>query len=236
MEAVMTGRVRVQVFSIGVTFVALAAAPLFAQEAGGQNAKGYVSAFGGTVWAGGNSTGSVVFEGGARIAPHVMVFTNVGRFANLQADLQPTLDLTTTALSNPGLGITGGGTLPAWYGVGGLRAEIPANKHALPYLLGGIGAAHLNPMPQLRFASGNMPDGSIPDVGTDVTTALVAAGNYATPPASTAFMFGGGVQVPLVPHLAVDLGYRYSRIAADSALSTTALNTNAMTFGCGYRS
>jgi len=233
----MNEKVLIKMFSIGVTFVALAAAPLFAQESGGQNANGYVSAFGGTAWAGGNSTGSVVFEGGARIAPHVMVFTNVGRFANLQADLQPTLDATTTALSNQGLGITAGGKLPAWYGVGGLRAEIPASKHAYPYLLGGLGAAHLNPKPQLAFASGNMPDGSIPDIGTDVTTALVSAGNYAAPPASTAFMFmlGGGVQVPLAPHWAVDLGYRYSRIAADSMLSATALNTNAMTFGFGYR-
>ena len=44
-----------------------------------------------------------------------------------------------------------------------------------------------------------------------------------------------GVAVPLVPHWAVDVGYRYSRIAADTTLSATGLNTNVMTFGFGYR-
>jgi opacity protein-like surface antigen len=217
--------------------VALAAGPLVAQESGGQNARGYVSAFGGAVWAGGSSTSSVLFEGGARVAPHIMVFTNVGRFTNLQAELQPTLDAATTQLSGEGLGITGGGTLPAWYGIGGVRAEIPANRHALPYVLGGLGGARLNPSTQLMFSSGTMPDGSVPAVGTDVTTVLVSAGSFTTPPASTAFMFmlGGGVQVPLVPHWAVDVGYRYSRILADTTLSTSPLNTNAMTFGFGYR-
>jgi opacity protein-like surface antigen len=56
-------------------------------------------------------------------------------------------------------------------------------------------------------------------------------------PASTAFMFtfGGGVQVPVVPHWVLDAGYRYSRIAADSTLSASPLNANGMTFGFGYR-
>jgi len=236
-EAIMNGKVLIKVCSIAATFVALVAAPVFAQESGGENARGYVSAFGGAAWTGGNSTGNVLFEGGARIASHLMVFTNVGRFADLQADLQPTLDATTTDLSNQGLDITGAGTLPAWYGVGGLRAEIPANKHVFPYLLGGVGAARLSPTTQLTFSSGIMPDGSTPDVGTDVTTMLETAGSYAAPPPSTAlmFMFGGGAQIPLVPHWAVDLGYRYSQIAADSTLSATPLKTNVMTFGFGYR-
>jgi opacity protein-like surface antigen len=216
---------------------ALTAAPLFAQERGGQDPNGYVSAFGGAAWAAGNSTGSLLFEGGVRVAPHVMVFTNVGRFANLQGDLQPTLDATTTSLANHDLAVSGSGTLPAWYGIGGLRAEIPANTHVFPYFLGGIGAARLNPAAQFMYSSGTMPDGSTPAVGTDVTSTLVSAGSYTAPPASTAFMvmLGGGVQVPLVPRWAVDVGYRYSRIAADTTLSASALNTNVMTFGFGYR-
>jgi opacity protein-like surface antigen len=233
----MIGRRRLKIVAVGVTLVALAAAPLFAQEPGGPDAPGYVSAFGSTVWGGGNSTGSVLFEAGIRIAPHVMVFGNVGRFADLQADLQPTLDASTTALSGQGLGVTSAGTLPAWYGVGGLRAEILPTRHAMPYVLGGVGAARLNPTTHLTFAGGAMPDGSAVDVGSDVTAALITGGSYSAPPASTALMMmlGGGVQVPLFPHWAVDLGYRYSRIAADTSLSATALNTNAMSFGFGYR-
>jgi opacity protein-like surface antigen len=213
------------------------AAPAFAQEAGGVNAKGYVSAFGGAAWASGNSTGSLLFEGGGRIAPHLMLFANVGRFANLQADLQPTLDAATSSLSNQGIGVTAAGTSPAWYGVGGARAELPASAHALPYVLGGIGAARLNPTPQVMFASGTLPDGTTPVVGTDITTTLTTDGTLVEPAASNAFMLmlGGGVQVPMVPHWAADIGYRYSRIAADTALNAAALNTNVITFGVGYR-
>jgi opacity protein-like surface antigen len=233
----MQKRSVLKTFGVAVIFAVVMATPLFAQEGDAIRSAGYVSAFGGAVWAGGNSTGSVLFEGGGRIAPHVMAFTNFGRFADLQADLTPALDSVTTALSGQGIGINGAGTLPAWYGVGGVRGEIPANRHALPYVLAGVGAARLNPTAALTFSSGMMPDGSVPDVGTDVTTALTTAGSYAALPSSTAFMLmlGGGLQIPLAPHWAVDAGYRYSRIAADSTLSATPLNTNAMTFGFGYR-
>jgi len=43
--------------------------------------------------------------------------------------------------------------------------------------------------------------------------------------------FGGGVQVPVARHWAGDVGYRYSHIAADTALSAGAIYTNAITFG-----
>ena len=130
-----------------------------------------------------------------------------------------------------------GGTLPAWYGIGGVRGEIAASKHLLPHLLGGVGAAHLDPTAQITFNSGTLPDGSSPASGTDVSAALAARGTYTMPPASTAFMFtlGGGAQIPLAPRWMVDAGYRYSHIAADTSLSATALNTNSMTFGFGYR-
>jgi opacity protein-like surface antigen len=49
------------------------------------------------------------------------------------------------------------------------------------------------------------------------------------------YTLGGGVQMPVAQHWAADLGYRYSRIAADTALNSGALGTNAMTFGFGYR-
>ena len=233
----MTRELLVKMSGIAMLLVALAASPVFAQESEWKNAPGYVTVFGGPVWSGGNSSGNVVFEGGARIVRHVMVFGNVGRFSDLQKDFEPTVDAATTSLSSQGIDVISEGTLPAWYGVGGVRAEIPANKHLLPYALGGIGGARLNPTPKLTFSSGVMPDGSGPDVGTDVTPALESAGSISVPAASTAFMYmlGGGAQIPVVRHWAADVGYRYSRIAADSTLSADALNTNAMTFGFGYR-
>jgi opacity protein-like surface antigen len=217
--------------------VVFAAAPAFAQEAGGVDARGYVSAFGGAAWGGGNSTGSVLFEGGARVAPHVMIFTNLGRFADLKGDLQPTLDAATTTLNDQGVDVSAAGKLPAWYGVGGVRAEVGSSAHALPYVLGGVGFARLTPSAALTFSGGTMPDGSTPDVGADVTTSLTSSGSFTLPAASTSFMtmLGGGVQVPFAPHWAGDVGYRYSHIAADSPLSAGALNTNVVTFGVGYR-
>jgi len=224
--------------TIAVTVTVLTAAPLFAQERGVPDAKGYITGLGGFATSVGNTTGDALLEGGVRIAPHVMVFGNVGRFGNLKGDLQPTLDSTTAALSaNQGLTVIGDGSMPAWYGVGGLRVEIPVRARVLPYVFGGFGVARLKPNAQFTFSSGTMPDGSTVDVGADVTTALVSAGAFTAPPASTASMFtlGGGVQLPVAPHWMVDTGYRYSRIAADDTLSASPLNANGMTFGFGYR-
>jgi opacity protein-like surface antigen len=223
---------------IAMTMTLLAAAPLFAQERGAPDSKGYITGLGGFATSVGNTTGDMLLEGGVRIAPHVKVFGNVGRFSNLQADLQPTLDSATAALSaNQGLAVIGGGNLPAWYGVGGVRVEVPTGSRVLPYVFSGFGVARLNPSAQFTFSSGTMPDGSAVAVGTDVTTAIASAGDFTAPPASTASMFtlGGGVQVPVARHWVVDTGYRYARIAADSTLSASPLNANGMTFGFGYR-
>jgi hypothetical protein len=103
--------------------------------------------------------------------------------------------------------------------LGGLRAEFPANRHALPYVLGGLGTARLKPNEQFMFGSGALPDGTVPNIGSDVTSTLETSGILPTPVRTNAFMYtlGGGVQVPVTTHWAADLGYRYSRIAADTA-------------------
>jgi opacity protein-like surface antigen len=223
---------------IAAVMATLTAAPLFAQESGGPDAKGYVSGLGGFATSVGNSTGDALLEGGVRVAPHVMVIGNIGRFGNLQPELQPTIDNTTAALAaNQGLTVIGGGSLPAWFTTGGVRVELPSTYRVMPYVLGTLGVARLNPTTQFAFVNGALPDGSVPAAGTDVTAALVSAGSITAPTASTAFMFtlGGGVQVPVAPHWVVDAGYRYSRIAADSTLSASPLNTNGMTFGVAFR-
>jgi opacity protein-like surface antigen len=227
--------IRASMIAIAVT--AATAAPLFAQE-GGANARGYVTGLGGFAASVANTTGDVSAEAGVRIAPHVMVFGTIGRFRNLQADLQPTLDTTTASLAaNQGLAVIGGGSLPATYFGGGVRVEVPTPGRVMPYVLGGVSIARLSPAAQFTFSSGVLPDGSTPAVGADVTSAIISAGSFVAPPSSTASMFtlGGGIQVLVAPHWAVDAGYRYSRIAADTTLSASALTTNGMTFGVGYR-
>jgi opacity protein-like surface antigen len=238
-----TGEDTMRAFMIAATLSALAAAPLFAQDRSGQHpgwqdASGYVTGMGGFTTTTGNTTGDLLVEGAVRVAPHVMVFGDLGQFHNLQADLQPTLNTATTALAtNQGLTVVGGGTLPAWYSIGGVRVEVPTSKAVLPYVLGGVGVARLNPSPQFTFSSGTMPDGSAPTVGQDVTSAITSSGSFTVPASSTTFMFtlGGGVQFPVASRWVADAGYRYSRLAADSALSTLPLNANGMTFGVGYR-
>jgi hypothetical protein len=103
-EAVM------KVFRMVLAITVLAAAPSFAQEKGVQDPSGYVSGFGGAVWSAGNSSSGVLFEGGRRIASHLMAFGNVGRFTNLQGDLERTLDAATASLAAQGVGVASGGT------------------------------------------------------------------------------------------------------------------------------
>jgi opacity protein-like surface antigen len=225
-----------------LSLTALTAAPLAAQDthnkADWQDAAAYITGLGGFQAATGNTTGDVLVEGGVRVAPHVMVFGDLGWFKNLQSDLAPSLNSAMTSLqTSQGLSVTGSGTLPAVYSIGGVRIEIPVSNLFLPYVLGGAGAAHLSPTQEFSFVSGAMPDGTTPTIGQDVTTNLTTTGTLVAPPASTAFMYtlGGGVQVPIASRWIVDAAYRFSHIAADSTLTASPLNTNGMTFGLGYR-
>jgi opacity protein-like surface antigen len=214
---------------IAATITLLTAAPLVAQTE-----RGYVAGVGGFAVSPDTTSGDVLGEAGLRVAPHLLVFGNVGQFHNLRpSDVQPAVDSTTALLSaDQGLNVMGAARVPAWYSGGGLRYEMPTQSRVSPYVLGGIGFARLTPTAQFTYSSGTLPDGSTPALGADVTTQLVAAGDFTLPSATTAFMYtvGGGVAIPVAGHWAIDAGYRFSRIAAD-----TPLNTQGVTFGFGYR-
>jgi opacity protein-like surface antigen len=234
---------RTMIVMFAALAVPLAATRAFAQEhtgqmAGGENAKGYISGLGGFATSASNTTGDISAEAGVRVAPHVMVFGSIGHLANLAGDVQPTLDAATASLAaNESLQVIATGSLPATYYSGGVRVEIPTSTRVLPYVLGSIGMARLNPLAQFSFSGGTLPDGSTPAVGTDITSTLADAGLYVAPSPSNASMytFGGGAQFLTTPHWVVDAGYRYSHIGADTTLSTTPLSTNGMTFGVSYR-
>jgi opacity protein-like surface antigen len=223
-------------WGLAAVLAALSAAPVLAQEATTTDTKGYISLLGGTVWSDGKSA-NLIFEGGGRVAPHLLAFGNLGRFNNLQRDLTPSLSAQTVELASDGIGVTAVGRLPAWYMLGGLRAEIPAARHAMPYVLGALGTARMRPNEQFMFESGALPDGSVPDAGTDVTSTLETSGALTSLAHSNSFMYtlGGGLGVPVTQHWAADLGYRYSHINADTALTADALGAKSMTFGFGYR-
>ena len=209
--------------------IAFTGGPLFAQSA-----RGYVAGAGGFAISPDATSGDAVGEIGVRIAPGLLVFGDLGQFHNLQpSGVQPTVNSTTAMLSDSiGLNVTGTGRVPAWYSVGGLRYEVPVRSRISPYIIGGVGFARLTPTAQFTYASGTLPDGSTPSVGDDVTSQLISAGDFTAPSPSTAFMLtvGGGVEIPVARHWAVDAGYRVSRIAAD-----TPLTAQGAMFGFGYR-
>jgi hypothetical protein len=218
-----------KVIWLAAALVALTAAPSMAQTE-----RGYISAAGGFAVSPDTTSGAVLAEGGVRVASHLSVFGDLGQYHNLQPSaVQPLVDSTTASLSqSSGLNVIGEGRVPAWYSLGGLRFEVPTHSRVSPYALGGIGFARLTPNATFTYQSGTMPNGTTPSVGDDVTSEIVSAGAFTMPDASNSFMFtlGGGIAVPVAHHWAVDAGYRFSRIDAD-----TPINTQGMTFGAGYR-
>src|SRR5437868_10102364 len=107
--------------------------------------------------------------------------------------------------------------VPASQTLGGMRYRIPVRFAASPYVLGGAGVARLTPTAAFTYSSGTLP-GTTPALGDDVTSQLVSLGAFTQPAPTNAFMFtiGGGVQMPTAPRVSVDVGYRLSRIEADT--------------------
>jgi len=198
-----------------------------------QTERAYVGGIGGFAITPDTTSGDVSAEAGVRIAPHLSLFADVGHFHNLQpSDVQDNVDLTTQASADTGLNVIGTGRVPAMYSVGGVRYQPAMLGRIAPYVLGGVGVAHLTPTARFTYSSGALPDGSTPAVGDDVTSQLESAFDFSLPMPGNAFMatIGGGVEVPLARHWAVDADYRFSRIKAD-----TPLNAQGATFGIGYR-
>ena len=214
-------------------FVIAACVALCAQPAFAQRDRAYVNVAGGMAIAPDATSGNILGEVGVRVAPNLFVFGDVGQIHNLQPSLiQPTIDATSAALADSGVTVTGTGRVPAWQTLGGVRYLIPMRSGLTPYVLGGAGVARLSPTAEFTYSSGALPDGSTAAIGDNLTSEVTQLGDYTQPAASNAFMFtlGGGVDFPVARHWAVDAGYRFSRIDAD-----TPLNAQGATFGFGYR-
>jgi opacity protein-like surface antigen len=212
--------------------IAAAALVLSAAPSSAQTRSWYAFGAGGFAVSPDGSSGDILGEAGVRVAPRLFVFGDIGQIHNLEpSDLQPAVDSTTSLLSQTGLTVTSSARVPAWYSIGGLRLIVPNRSVLTPYVFGGGGFARLTPTAQFTYSAGTLP-GSTPSAGDDVTGQIVSLGDFTPPPATTALMLslGGGVEAPVAPHLMVDVGYRYSRIA-----TTTPLNSQGLTFGFGYR-
>jgi Outer membrane protein beta-barrel domain len=209
--------------------LALVAAPSYAQSS-----SVYASFAGGFAVSPDGTSGDVLGEVGVHIAPHLSVFADIGQFHNLQpSQAQPTVDSTVATLAAGGLAVTGVARVPAFYSMGGLRWTVPMNARLSPYVFGGLGFARLSPTATFTYTSGTLVGATIPpNAGDDVTAQITSLGDFTQPPSSTAFMFslGGGLEAPIAPHLVADVGYRVSRVSAD-----TPVHAQSVTFGVGYR-
>jgi|SRR5581483_5284371 len=214
--------------SLLVAFIVACAAPSFAQSE-----RGYVSGSGGFAVTPETTSGDVLLEGGVRVAPRLIVFGDVGQFHDVQpSDVQPAIDLATEQLSTTGLNTIGTGRVPATYALGGVRYELPLIHGLTPYALGGVGFAHLSPTATFTYSGGPLANGATATVGQDITSQIESNGGFTAPASSTALMYslGGGVQVPVFGAWTADVGYRFSRIGAD-----TPVKAQGITFGIGYR-
>jgi opacity protein-like surface antigen len=218
--------------------IVLLAAPSFAQTE-----RGYIGGIGGfAVSAAATSprvtSGDMAIEAGARIAPGLLFFGDVGRINDLTPSTsQPQVaDTVSTLSSSDAVDVMGTARMPARYALGGLRWQARASHRMMPFLTGGLGVAHLTPTAAFTFTDGTLPgsdpNAAAPAAGEDVTTQIATLGIFTPPAPSTALMVavGGGVEFSLAPHWALDTEYRVSRISA-----TTPLHAQGLAFGLGYR-
>lgn len=217
-----------KIIIISAIGILLTAAPSMAQTE-----RGYVSGTAGFAKDHDGTAGDVLGEAGVRLAPHLLLFGNVGRFHNLQpSEVQPAVDDAVAALASiDPVTLQGESRVPAWYSTGGLRFDLPVHSRVTPYILGGAGVARVTPTAKFSLTGGVLPD-STSIAGDDITSQVISLGYFTQPSPTNAFLstFGGGVAIPLARHVIVDAGYRFSHVATD-----TPVNAQGATFGLGYR-
>src|SRR5688572_7829844 len=148
------------------------------------------------------------------VVPAVQVFGEFGRIGNVLPSLL------STGLAFTRLDVTAS----AFYGEGGVRLLAAPRSPVSPYVEGTAGVAHL------RFGARGL--GS-------TTDAIVRAALNLVDTRDPVFGAGGGLLMRAGP-LNVDVGYRFKRIAANSALSSVLsvgqeLQSHQVRFGVGVR-
>ncbi len=175
---------------------------------------GQVQGFGGTTF--GTTATSPTF--GAALAfpvgDHMQIIAEGGRLTDIKAPLLGTaLDFSSVSVD-----------MAAWYGEGGVRFIGSRHSNVRPYVEATAGMARLKPSVGL--------DGWL---GAVTNTGLAFLG-------STEPMVGAGAGVMLQGGpVTVDIGYRYKKIVADSALSSAfslgddGFDVNQVRIGLGLR-
>jgi opacity protein-like surface antigen len=182
--------------------------------ASAQSRGGAIQGFGGTTF--GTSASAPTFGGNIAfpLGDHVQLVGEAGRMTDIKARLLDDL----VDLSPADIG------LAAWYAEGGVRFTGSRQMAVRPYVEATAGVARLKPSVGVDGWLGALTNTGLSFLGS--TETLVGA--------------GGGVIVEGGP-VVVDVGYRYKRILADSALATVfalgddGLNVNQVRVGVGFR-
>ncbi|HEU5186596.1 MAG TPA: outer membrane beta-barrel protein [Gemmatimonadaceae bacterium] len=181
--------------------------------------RGFVGAVGGVTFV--TETSSIFgAQVGARIAPSLFVFGEIGRMQNvLPEDLQDELDLAADLFELEfGTAMELDARVPAFYGLAGIRWS--RNARVTPFVEGAVGFARLSL--DLDARVGGM------DVSSLIEDALEEEDTEAT---KFLLAIGGGINARLIEHLRLDVGYRYSRIFTDDPAINTSQVYAAVKFG-----
>jgi hypothetical protein len=191
---------------------------LLAASAAQAQDKGYVQGVGGLTF---QSEISGLFGGefGVNAHENIQIYGQAGRMLNiLPKSVQDDLDDAGQTLSL----LTGDrwefdGKMPATYFGGGVKFLIPTRAAVRPYILGGIGVAHIKASVK-EIDLGEILDDLVDEGFIDEDD--VRGTKFA-------FEVGGGVAIPLGARVQLDAGYRFMRISE--------ANVSRFAGGLGFR-
>jgi hypothetical protein len=182
---------------------------------------GFVGALGGLTF-GTVTSGAVAGQGGVEVAPGLFVIGEVGYMRNvlpkeLRDEIDEMADLLSLIYEVP---VDVRMSVPAVYGFGGLRWT-PGAGAIVPFVEGGVGVGHIS----LRIDEADVMGVDFSELiedeldgdDTNATKFLVA--------------LGGGVTVRPSRSLAVDLGFRYTRIATEDPVINSSMAYGAVKVG-----
>ena len=181
-------------------------------RANAQEEKGFVRGLVGMTF--GTETSSIFGGGGGfRIAKHVQLIGEAGRMQNVAPkEIQDEVDLESALLSaDLGVPVTVNVKVPAVYAMGGIRMNVPTMRRFHPFVDVGVGVASIS------------ADFDAEVDGTDISDELE---NELDLQSESKFLFaiGGGVAIPLTQRTALDVAYRFHRIATeDPAINASAI-------------
>jgi hypothetical protein len=167
------------------------------------------------------TSGAVGGQVGFKVAPNLFIIGEAGRIRNVTPrELQDELDLFIALLEiELGVPVSFDVSLPVTYGFGGIRWQEPGRSLA-PFAEGGVGFGHIS----LKIDKASV-------LGLDLSNEVEEAVGDEANETKILFAFGGGVTTALGEAARLDIGYRYTRIAAGNPAINSSMVYAAVKFG-----